>query len=214
MSKEIEELLVKAGTAINNSLQNKKLQALLAEYGYSAEKLSEGKSLLDNATALSILRAKELGEKVESTQNRDEKKTLANKDYMKYVKIARIAFAKEPGVWQSLGLAGERKGSISGWIAQARQFYINLMADENRMAQMGTYGISPEKLEAGKAQVMEVEEAQNRQKTEMGEAQEATRQRDEAIDSLLEWYSDFIAIARIALEEKPQLLEMLGVVKK
>jgi hypothetical protein len=48
----------------------------------------------------------------------------------------------------------------------------------------------------------------------MGEAQDATLRRDRAADALQEWYSDFIAIARIALEDNPQYLEMLGIVKK
>ncbi|WP_045028414.1 hypothetical protein [Draconibacterium sediminis] len=214
MSKEIDQLLTKSGTAINNSLQNTKLQPLLAEFGYTAEKLTEGKALLDTATSLNITQAKETGEKVQATATLDEKRELANREYIKYVKIARIAFTDEPGIWKSLGLAGERKGSISGWISQARQFYSNLMANTDWMTKMNTYGITIEKLQAGEELLQEVEEAQNQQKTEMGEAQEATRLRDEAADILQDWYSDFIAIARIALEDNPQYLEMLGIVKK
>ena len=40
-----------------------------------------------------------------------------------------------------------------------------------------------------------------------------TQERDEAIDKLDDRLSDFIAIARVALEKKPQYLEKLGIVE-
>jgi len=61
--------------------------------------------------------------------------------------------------------------------------------------------------------VQAVAEANAVQEKEKGEAQEATKLRDAALDDLDQWMSDFIAIARLALEERPQYLEKLGVVE-
>ncbi|NEP46299.1 MAG: hypothetical protein F6K35_46720, partial [Okeania sp. SIO2H7] len=49
------------------------------------------------------------------------------------------------------------------------------------------------------------------QEKEKGEAQQATKTRDEALDALDDWLGDFLAIAEVALADKPQLLEALGV---
>jgi len=58
-----------------------------------------------------------------------------------------------------------------------------------------------------------IENALNKKLKEKGEAQAATGARDEALDALQAWMSDFVAIARIALEDQKQLLEVLGVVE-
>ncbi|MGL1889802.1 MAG: hypothetical protein OCD76_25030, partial [Reichenbachiella sp.] len=62
--------------------------------------------------------------------------------------------------------------------------------------------------------VEEVEKTFARYQKETGETQEATLVRDETVDALQEWYGDFRSVAKIALEEKPQMLEALGVVVK
>src|SRR4051812_46054598 len=44
-----------------------------------------------------------------------------------------------------------------------------------------------------------------------GAAQESTRARDDALAALDAWMSDFVQIARVALQARPQLLEKIGV---
>lgn len=214
MNEEIDELIVKAGIGINNSLQNRELQQMLAVFGITEEKLNVGKGLLDEAAALNNQQTKETGDWRQATDDLGAKTDAAFAPYITLVKVARIAFAQEPGAWTALGLAGDRKRSQSGLLAQLNQFYTNLSGNTEWLEKMAGYGITAEKLAVAKALALEAEEALNRQKVEMGEAQDATLRRDRAADTLQEWYSDFIAIARIALEDNPQYLEMLGIVKK
>ena len=59
----------------------------------------------------------------------------------------------------------------------------------------------------------DVEGNYNRQLKEKGEAQATTEERDEAFEELDEWISDYISIARIALDQESQYLEVLGIVE-
>ena len=52
------------------------------------------------------------------------------------------------------------------------------------------------------------------QEKEKGQAQAATQKRDAALDDLQDWLSDYLAIAKVALEDNPQLLEGLGVLQR
>ncbi|NLT49572.1 MAG: hypothetical protein GXX85_01480, partial [Ignavibacteria bacterium] len=47
-----------------------------------------------------------------------------------------------------------------------------------------------------------------------GESEDATKEKDAAFAKMDKWMSDFYAVARIALEDKPQLLEALGKIVK
>jgi len=81
------------------------------------------------------------------------------------------------------------------------------------MEALGAFNINKEKMEAGQELVLGCEVKYNLQLKEKGEAQTATKVRDEAVDQLDAWMSDFTGIARITLEENPQYLEMLGIVE-
>jgi hypothetical protein len=213
MSKKVVQIIAKTGLAINNSLQNEEMQPMLTVFGYTPEKLAEGIALPDEAYRQNIEHQKEYGEQYQATEDLRVKSEEAHAPYITLVRLAGITFAKETGVRTAVGIARERKESFSGLRNQFKQFS-NLQGNAGWLAKMAVYGVTAEKLTAGEALVNGVEDAYNLQKKQMGEGQEATRLRDEVVDTLQEWYSGFIAIARIALEDKPQYLEMPGIVKK
>ena len=208
----IEDRLSAAQVALDNALGDAELQEALAVYGYDADKLQEGRQLYETARSLHDQQRAEYGDQYAATDALQSAWEEAKTVYIRHVKVARVAFKRSRGTWEELGLSGKRKRTISGWLTQARQFYTNALADPDILTALGEFGITQEKLEAGRALVDDVEAANAAQEKEKGEAQAATVARDEALDALDEWMSDFVAIARVALEDRPQQLEKLGIV--
>ena len=208
----IDGKLLFAQNAITNSINIPEIQQVLSGSGYDATKLGEGKALHDNAAVLQIKHKKEHGEQFEATDAMHLAKAVVNKTYMKHVKLARIALKSERGSWESLQLTGDRKDSFSGWLKQADTFYTNALNTPEVLTKLAKLGISKKVLTTTQALVDDVGAKYNAQLKEKGEAQTARQQRDFAMDELQEWMSDFIKVARIALEEQAQYLEMLGIV--
>ncbi len=213
MNKEINDLLLKADVGITNALGHPPVAAMMNLYGYTPEKLGTGQSLLTSATDLHQKQTKEYGDKVAASNDLHIARTEAHFTLVNLLAISRVAFKNETGIWAKLQLHGRRKNSLSGWIAQGKLFYSNLLNDETALSQISIYGVTPEKLQAGLNLVKGVETKLAAQKMETGEAQDATKARDMAVDNLQEWYSDFISIARIALQSNPQYLEMLAIIE-
>jgi len=213
LTQSIDGRLTAAQIAIENALSDNKVQSFLSVYGYDAAKIGEGKTLFETARQLQQQQKAEYGDQYAATDAFKAKLDEAKTEYMRFLKVARVALKNDYAAFKTLELGGIRKHSLTGWIGQARTFYINALEDAGVMAKLNNFGISQEKLEAGKTMVDETEAANISQKKETGEAQQATKDRDEAIDNLDEWMSDFFAIARVALEEKPQYLEKLGIVE-
>ncbi len=209
--RSIEGRLLAAQVAIHNALDDAELQGYLAEYGYDQAKLAVGQALYETALKAQQTQKVEYGDQYDATDNVHRLWEEANGAYMRYTKVARIALRDQRGTMSKLGLRGRRKRAIAGWLVQARQFYGNLLTEEQLLERMSEFGITQAKLEMSQAQVDEVEQAYRVQGQERGAAQDATQARDAALDALSQWMSDFIAIARLALEERPQYLEKLGV---
>ncbi len=214
LGESIDSFLNRARVSINNALSTPQIQQYLKEYGYTPEKIQTGKTLYETALAAQQKQRQEYGEQISATEALNRLWEEAQTSYMRCVKIARIAFKNNPGIATQLAINGTRKRNFSGWLLQAKQFYINALGNPEILKGLAEYGITKAKLQGCQKQMEIVETANLTQEKEKGEAQNATKIRDRAMDELNEWSSDFIAIARIALEEEPQLLESLGILER
>lgn len=212
MNKIIDELISKGSVAINNGINQEVIAALLLQYGYTPERMAVGKGLLTTTVTLNNKQVKQNGEQKAATTALNQSISDANTVYLPQFKVSRIVFRDDVLRWTELELKGDRQTTHAGWLSQTKVFYNNLTNDEVAVVKMNDYGQTEEKLNAGLLLVEDVEEKLALRKKEMGLAQDATEERDKAADVLRSWYSDYIKIARLALADHPQYLEMLGII--
>jgi len=210
----IDEQLASAELALGNARTDGDLADPLAQFGYDAERLTEGWTLYQAAATAHQRQTREYGEQFAASDAFSQAWTAAQAQVMRHVKVARIALKQNRGAYAELGLTGSRKRTLAGWLTQARQFYVNAQVDPEILTALARFAITPQKLAAGLAQVNGVEALAAAQQKEPGEAQHATHSRDLALESLDAWMSDFLAIARIALDENPQWLEKMGILAR
>ena len=206
--KEITEIRLKQiEQIIGCALKDKNIQSHLKEFGITTKRLDEGKLLYK--------RAYELYQRnfiAHNLDNPDEFQILWNeacKYYLQLVHISRLALQNERDVYLQLGLAGSRKTSLSGWLSQANQFYINVLSNPLAFKKLNEYGITQDKLETGKQLLNKVEVAIVSCSKQNENIRQIALEYDKAIDTIEGWIYHFNTISRIALEDNPKLLSKL-----
>ncbi len=212
--KSIAQRLLEAKIAIENALSDSVILQMLTLFGYGEARLTAAKTQRDNAEALFQKQKTEYSEKEAATGTLEQSMADANKEYMRCVKLGRVGLKDNAGALLKLGLVGRRKNRIAEWLVQVNQFYSNALADPAIIAELAKVGIPQARLETGQQLVEAVETAKLTQEKESGDAQQATLDRDNAVtENVDEWMADFKVVARVALEDKPQLLEKLGFIE-
>jgi hypothetical protein len=202
---------------IENSIlgvqNNPEVQERLSALGYTPGRINEGKVLHDRVTRLMTTQVEEYSDRYVASDKADKLRASAYSNYMITVKVVRVAFVGQPELLLRFNATGRRCRSLSGWLRDSRILYNNLLNSPDALAVLAQFGYSAEKLNNELQAVNEVENFHSKWLSEKGNAQQSTVERDEAFDELCKWFSSFRAIARIALYDKPQLLETLGITK-
>lgn len=212
MPKQIEETQTwfdQIQCLFENALKDKKIKSELKNFGYSSEKISEGKVLFEKANVLFHKNFIEY-----NLENSDEFQKIWNRAYEYYIQlihISRIILQKERNEFMQLGLAGPRKKSLSGWLSQANQFYVNALSNPGICKKLEEYGITKEKLEQGKKQLDTVEVAIVSRNNIESDTRKISLEFDQAIDNLESWIYNFNTLSRVIFENNPQLLGKLKI---
>jgi len=205
LSESIDRFFLSSKVALEGALNNSEIQNYLLEFAYTPERIERGKALYD--LAWEALMAQPIpGERDMSIV--EEALAVAQPSYDMHLRIARVAFRKDGVTHVKLGLMGDRKPSLSGWLMQAKQFYSQSLDDLIIVDVLADYGLSQERLEAGKVKVEAVDKAYASYQDGI---EAAIQHRDDAIDGLADWIADFLAIAILAIGDRPELLPVLGI---
>jgi hypothetical protein len=207
----IEDKLHEAQIVLDNTIANHTIASAVAFYGYDETRLAEGKALYSHALSAHRNQMAEYGDKYEATAALHEAWEKADTVYRNAYRIARIAMRNKTKAWAALRLSKGRQRKLSDWLDHASAFYSNLLSDLELRIEMERFAYDHDRLIEEQKLVAAVEDAAEMQETEQGEAELATIDRNEGITKLDDWMRDYIDVAQIALEHRPQEFEKLGI---
>ena len=189
--------------------KDQKIKTELSAFGYTEKKLHEGEILFNEAAEL--FNKNFIENNLDKPDDFHSLWKSAYEYYLRLIHISRYALQSERNAFIQLGLAGPRKASLSGWLSQANQFYVNALSNPAICEILKEFGITQEKLEKGKKQLDTVEVAIVSRNLGNGEFRKISLEYDKAIDKMESWFTNFYTVSRIIFENKPQLLNKLRI---
>lgn len=208
---KIKEFLENLKRALDVAIMDAIIKAALLAQGWDDTILNRGLQLHQTAHTLYVQQIKEKGEQVVAYKKFEALFDEVNEMYMYHIKLCRIVCRKNKAKLKELTLNVPRERTINGWLIQAKAFYANVLKDEELITQLSIYVITREILEAGEQKIFELETAKEQHDIETGEAQDATRLRNEAVEEANQFAIAFIAICKIALKDRPEQLEKMRI---
>lgn len=197
--------------AFENSRNQPVIKELVGQFGYTEEKLDEGWAIYENTMTVWNRNKQEDRETADAYRQFQELYTEQEKLYSLDRKKLRAAFIWEPAVLKQLGITGEMPRAYLEVIDHMKVCYSVLNDDASLLAKVSHMNITPEYMAASLERISAIEKARSLYVREESESQAATDEKDQALAELDRWMREYLAVARIALEDKPQLLEALGI---
>lgn len=209
-----EQILQDFGALFLNLTKETELATEMASYGYDKEKVAEGKALYDKANELYLKNKKENAD--ETTASLEYRKKLDEllEIYTNHRKRAKVVFRDQADTLKLLALSGSASRNRAGLLKEIEILYVNLNDNETLLNEVKIMKISSEDIKSQIQRLNDVQTAHANYLQEKGESQQATKDKNEAFAKLEKWVRNLYAVAKIALEDKPQLLEGIGKIIK
>lgn len=206
-----EQILQDYGALFINLGKENPLSTEMKAYGYNNEKVATGKALYDKANELYLKNKKETAEETTVAMDYRNKIDQVKETYTSHRKKAKIIFKDQPDTLKKLAIAGSSPRNRAEFLKEVEIFYLNLDEDETLLNPLKIMKITSEEVKTQIQRLKEVQTAHANYLQEKGESQQATKDKDQAFANLEKWVREFYAIAKIALEDQPQLLESVAI---
>jgi hypothetical protein len=196
--------------ALENALNQSEISTIMAELGYDSATIAEGKALLTETRNAFNLNKTEDDETSAAYADFSSKKTQLEDIYTLHRKKAKVVFRNDSLTADKLAISGEMQRTYIKWLEAVKKFYIVSTTDADVQSKLARLAITTDQLTAANTLLSKLEAARGEYLKEKGESQDATKAKDAAFAKIDDWMSEFYAVAKIGLEDKPQLLEALG----
>ncbi|GAA4272677.1 hypothetical protein U6A24_07980 [Aquimarina gracilis] len=196
--------------ALENAKNQPIIASEMAELGYDAHKIREGEQLLADTQKVYDHKKQEDDETTQASANFKSQNQKLDELYKNHRKKAKVIFRKEPEMLKRLNLLGRIPQNYDLKMDVIRKFYSELQQDQQLQQKLETLRVTQKVIDKSIKQVKNVEDKRAEYIKEVGESQDATQQKRMAFAKIDDWMRDFYAVADIALEDQPQLMEALG----
>ncbi len=200
--------------ALENVQNQPEIAAAMAELGYDPDTLAKGNALWKTAENIYHLNKTEDDETAEAYAEFARQKAELVNVYRLHRKKAKVIFRKEPLILEKIGIKGRIPQAYIKWLEAIKKFYAVVSTDKEIQKKLTRLKITADEITQTKDKIAHLETARAEYLREKGESQDATKAKDQALANLEDWMSEFYAVAKIALEDHPQLMESLSKVVK
>ncbi len=199
-----------AQLSIHNTQDDPEIQNRVAKYGYTPEKMLEGKALYTAAVQQVNEQDMAIGTEKKASESVEILKKQAFDIYQSLSQVCEAIYIKDKTKLVILGIKGKMPTKIPAFLKAARTLFENAQKSEIQ-AELGMFGYNIEKLQNEFEKILDLEKALQKREQSKGTKQQGTREKSAAIKIMNDWIKQYLKIAKVALKDKPELLEKLGV---
>lgn len=204
------QILQRYGVLFENVKKDTVLAAELAEYGYDAAAIAQGEALYTNFVEKYDTNKTETAQETTAYAVFSNAFETTTAIYKTDRKKAKIIFKNQPDVLRNLQLNKPLLERNAVVIDTMRLFYDMLHNNTELLSALNRLKITADHVNQQLANVANVQTVYAAYVQEKGESQQATQDKNKAFDAVSKWVSEFYSVAKIALEDQPQLLESIA----
>lgn len=204
-----EEYMTKVAELIGNSLSDPRIVEATGRFGYDEKRIKEGERIYRMVQEVNLAQNRAMDQKVKVHEERRVLQASVRKKYMKMLQIARIAFDKDVIIRKALQLEGPREVALDAWLNQIALFGNRLLNESVWAGKLKEYGIGKKDLTALMSELDKLRGVALACEQSKAESKKETSVKKQQLKELQEWVSDYLKIARIALDDHPELYAKL-----
>lgn len=209
-----QEILQNYGILFENIKNHTDVASKISEYGYNEEKIAKGKELYSKVNEMYLKNIEETQLETSAYKLFKESFDAVLENYRSDKKRIRVVFKENQDVLKNLRLVGRESYSHANLLDDMFVMYNTLQKDETLKEEVAQFKVTSENIDKQLLALEEVKKLLAAYTLKKGDKQQSTKNANQSFDELSKWVRKFFEVAKLALEDQPQLLESLTKVVK
>ncbi len=212
MKKKLVDIVGSCGQVVT-STDDPEVKEGLGRFGYDDERLAEGKMLVKLVDNLIQKQSIEKSEMYSANEEFFTNRDNFNQLYTDDIRLCRVAFTNTSDLIKVVPNFTHIY-PYAKWYSTAKKFYGDINGLSIAKEKLQRFNYTQDTIDSRVNDLGEINRLFQARAKEKGESEMATKERDEAIEKLVDYCNEIRDIARIAFGRKSQILEKMGIIVK